>query len=51
MRVLVTGGAGIGSHLVERLLAGGDVVVPDSLEARVHARLNAALQGAGLEDN
>ncbi len=38
MRVLVTGGAGfIGSHIVDRLIAGGhDIVVLDSLAPDVH---------------
>lgn len=38
MRVLITGGAGfIGSHLADRLIAGGAKVrVLDSLEAQVH---------------
>jgi nucleoside-diphosphate-sugar epimerase len=44
VRVPVTGGAGIGSHLVERLLARGDgVVVLDSVEAQIH--VDAKLEG------
>lgn len=50
MRALVTGGCGfIGSHVVELLLArGDDVVILDSLDARVHAAPPTVPQGARL---
>ncbi|MGI8424650.1 MAG: GDP-mannose 4,6-dehydratase, partial [Chloroflexota bacterium] len=51
MRVLITGGAGfIGSHLAERVLAGGvEVVLLDALSTRLAANIAHLMGRSGFD--